>query len=194
MNEHIIPVSEISSKLASLPANPPKKHKSDSKRHLLIAGAAALVVLAAVGATWWASAARSTVHYVTAPVTRGIVARAVTATGTVNPELTIIVGAAVSGIIQELYCDYNTQVKKGQVCAKLDPRPYQTVVDQNKADLAVAKAQLEKDKANEAYTRLALARYATLIQTHATSQDIYDNARNAYDQAVAQIAYDEATI
>lgn len=194
MNEHIIPVSEISSKLASLPANPPKKHESDSKRHLLIAGAAALVVLAAVGATWWASAARSTVHYVTAPVTRGIVARAVTATGTVNPELTIIVGAAVSGIIQELYCDYNTQVKKGQVCAKLDPRPYQTVVDQNKADLAVAKAQLEKDKANEAYTRLALARYATLIQTHATSQDIYDNARNAYDQAVAQIAYDEATI
>ena len=119
MNEHIIPVSEISSKLASLPANPPKKHELDSKRHLLIAGAAALVVLAAVGATWWASAARSTVHYVTAPVTRGIVARAVTATGTVNPELTIIVGAAVSGIIQELYCDYNTQVKKGQVCAKI---------------------------------------------------------------------------
>jgi HlyD family secretion protein len=93
-----------------------------------------------------------------------------------------------------LYCDYNTQVKKGQVCAKLDPRPYQTVVDQNKADLAVAKAQLEKDKANAAYTKLAFERYANLIQTHATSQDIYDNAKNSHDQAVAQIAYDEATI
>jgi HlyD family secretion protein len=194
MNEHVIPASEISLKLASSPANSPTKRQPIFRKRWLIAGAAALAVLAVVGATWWTSTARGTIRYVTAPVTRGIVARAVTATGTVNPELTIIVGAAVSGIIQELYCDYNTQVKKGQVCAKLDPRPYQTVVDQNKADLAVAKAQLEKDKANEAYTRLALARYATLIQTHATSQDIYDNAKNAYDQSVAQIAYDEATI
>ena len=56
------------------------------------------------------------------------------------------------------------------------------------------KPQLEKDKANLAYTKLALARYANLLQTHAVSQDSYDNARNAYDQAVAQIAYDEATI
>ncbi|MGO8911083.1 MAG: efflux RND transporter periplasmic adaptor subunit [Bradyrhizobium sp.] len=137
---------------------------------------------------------RGGIHYVTAQVAKGAVTRAVTSTGTVNPELTIIVGAAVSGIIQELFCDYNTQVKKGQVCAQIDPRPYQTVVDQNKADLAVAKAQLEKDKANEAYTKLALDRYTNLIQTHAVSQDVFDNAKNAYDQAVAQIAYDEATI
>ena len=70
--------------------------------------------------------------------------------------LTIIVGTYVSGVIQELYCDYNTQVKKGQVCAKIDPRPYQTVVDQDKANLAVAKAQLEKDKASLAYAKLNL--------------------------------------
>jgi HlyD family secretion protein len=131
---------------------------------------------------------------VTAPVAKGAVTRAVTATGTVNPELTIIVGAAVSGVIQDLFCDYNTQVKKGQVCAKIDPRPYQSVVDQNKADLAVAKAQLEKDKANETYTKLALGRNANLIESHAVSQDAFDNARNAHDQALAQIAFDEATI
>ncbi len=52
-------------------------------------------------------------HYSTTPVTRGTVARSVTATGTVNPVLTIIVGTYVSGVIQELYCDYNTKVKKG---------------------------------------------------------------------------------
>jgi HlyD family secretion protein len=195
MNEHAIPASQTSSKLAPFSASPPTGREPASKRHWPIAGAAALAVLAVVGAAWWwTSGAGTGIHYLTTPVTRGVVARAVTSTGTVNPELTIIVGAAVSGIIQDLYCDFNTQVKKGQVCARLDPRPYQTVVDQNKADLAVAKAQLEKDKANEAYTRLALARYATLIQTHATSQDVYDNAKNAYDQAVAQIAYDEATI
>ena len=120
--------------------------------------------------------------------------RTVTATGTVNPELTIIVCAAVSGIIQQLYCDYNTPVKKGQVCARIDPRPYQSVVDQNKASLAVAKAQLEKDKANLTYATLALGRAATLLPTRAVSQDAYDSAKSTYDQAVAQITFDEATI
>ena len=194
MNEHAIPASGTSSKVPPFAANPPIKRETASRRHWLIAGAASLVVIAVVGATWWALSERSGIHYVTAEVTKGAVTRAVTATGTVNPELTIIVGAAVSGIIQELSCDYNTQVKKGQVCAQIDPRPYQTVVDQNKAELAVAKAQLEKDKANEAYTLLALNRYTNLIQTHAVSQDIFDNAKNAHDQAVAQIAFDEATI
>jgi HlyD family secretion protein len=58
----------------------------------------------------------------------------------------------------------------------------------------VANAQLEKDKASEIYTKLALDRYANLIQTHAVSQDVFDNAKNAHDQALAQIAFDEATI
>ena len=120
--------------------------------------------------------------------------RSVTATGTVNPELTIIVGTYVSGVIQELLCDYNTQVKKGQVCAKIDPRPYQSVVDQNRANLEVAKAQLEKDQANLTYGRLALGRQATLLPTHAVSQDAYDSAKSTYDQALAQITFDEATI
>jgi HlyD family secretion protein len=160
----------------------------------LVGGLASLLVFAIVAATWWAFSERRAINYVTAQVASGGVTRTVTATGTVNPELTIIVGAAVSGIIQELYCDYNTQVKKGQVCAKIDPRPYQTVVDQNKANLVVAKAQLEKDKANLTYTKLAFDRAATLVQTHAVSQDAYDNAKSAYDQALAQIEFDQATI
>jgi HlyD family secretion protein len=137
---------------------------------------------------------RTSVRYVTVPVAKGAVIRTVTATGTVNPELTIIVGAAVSGIIQELNCDYNTQVKKGQICAKIDPRPYQSVVDQNRANLAVAKAQLTKDKASLTYAQLALGRDANLLPSHAISQDAYDNAKSTNDQALAQIAFDEATI
>jgi HlyD family secretion protein len=118
----------------------------------------------------------------------------VTTTGAVNPELTIIVGTYVSGVIQQLYCDYNTQVKKGQVCAKIDPRPYQTVVDQNKANLAVAKAQLEKDKASLAYTKISYERSARLVQTNAISRDAFDSAKSTYQQAQAQITFDEATI
>jgi len=184
----------IPGKLVPASAIPSLKEITGFRRHWLIAGVASVIAVAIAGTTWWALTAHSPVHYVTAQVARGAVTRAVTATGTVNPELTIIVGAAVSGVIQELSCDYNTQVKKGQVCATIDPRPYQTVVDQNKANLAVAKATLEKDKANLAYTKIAVDRYANLLQTHAVSQDAFDNAKNAYDQAVAQIAYDEATI
>ena len=134
--------SEISSKLVPFPVIPSTKEKDrpNSRRIWLIAGLASLLIVAIAAGTWWGFANRNTVHYVTAPVALGTVTRTVTATGTVNPELTIIVGAAVSGVIQNLYCDYNTQVKKGQVCARIDPRPYQSVVDQNKAELAIAKA------------------------------------------------------
>lgn len=162
----------------------------------LAGGLLSLAVLAAVIAIWWwfAAGTGGTVQYSTQPVTRGDVTRAVIATGTVNPVLTIIVGTYVSGVIQEIHCDYNTQVKKGQVCAKIDPRPYQTVVDQNAANLAMAKAQLIKDKANLAYAQLAYERNLRLAQTNAISKDTLDISKNALDQAQAQIGLNEASI
>ena len=98
----------------------------------LVATATAVVGLLA----WWHFGKKPTVAYTTETVGRGAVTRTVTATGTVNPELTIIVGSYVSGVIQQLSCDYNTQVKAGQVCAKIDPRPYQATLDQYSGQLA----------------------------------------------------------
>jgi HlyD family secretion protein len=160
----------------------------------LIAGATALVLFATGIIAWWLSTSSGTVHYTTASVTRGAVTRTVTATGTVNPVLTIIVGTYVSGVIQNLECDYNTQVKQGQTCAKIDPRPYQTVVDQNKANLAEAKAQLQKDKAALVYAKLNFDRFDRLGQTSAISKDSVDNAKGTYDQALAQVDLDQAVI
>lgn len=159
-----------------------------------VVGLLVLVLLAGAAATWWAMQGAANVSYTTAPVTRGTVARTVTATGTVNPVLTIIVGTYVSGVIQKLQCDYNTQVKQGQICAKIDPRPYQTVVDQARANLAEARAQLEKDKAGLAYAKTTYERQARLAETHAVSKDAADNAKNVYDQAQAQIDLDQAII
>ncbi len=173
------------------PAPAPKR--AINPRWLIGAVAALLLVAAAVG-VWWSVGSGTAVHYATSPVTKGPIARSVSATGTVNPELTIIVGTYVSGVIQELTCDYNTQVKRGQICAKIDGRPYQSIVDQAKANLAVARAQLEKDKASLAYAKVTLERLATLVKTSAVSKDAYDNAQNMYDQALAQITFDEATI
>jgi HlyD family secretion protein len=160
-----------------------------------VGGLLSLLLLAAVATMfWWISRGHAGVQYSTVPVTRGPIVRTVTATGTVNPVLTIIVGSSVSGVIQELYCDYNTEVKQGQICAKIDPRAYQSLVDQNKANLAVARAQLAKDKANLAYMQRNYERNAQLGKTQAVSQDAVDNAKSGYDQAQAQVEYDQATI
>lgn len=159
-----------------------------------ITAAALLLALGGAGAMWQSRRGTQSVRYETVPATRGIVERTSTATGTVNPELTIIVGSYVSGVVQTLYCDYNTQVKAGQVCAKIDPRPFQTLVSQAKANLSVARAQLEKDKANVVYTKLSETRNRQLALTHSVSQDAADQAKNALDQAEAQVELDQAAI
>lgn len=163
------------------------------RRWRIVAGV--LVVTAVVAAMfWWTMRGDTSVRYTVLPVTRGAVTRAVTATGTVNPVLTIIVGSYVSGVIQQLFCDYNTPVKQGQVCAKIDPRPYQTVVDQDQANLAVAQAQLEKDKANVAYAQVNYQRNKQLAAKEYVSQDVADVAKSQLDQGVAQVELDQATI
>ena len=172
----------------------PTPAKPRSGGRWLIAGLLVLVLIATAGATWWYAGSSGTVRYTSAAVTRGSVTRAVTATGTVNPVLTIIVGTYVSGVVQDVTCDYNTEVKKGQICAKIDPRPYQSVVNQNKANLDVAKAQLEKDTATLTYARQIYDRNVRLAATNAISKDALDNAKSGLDQARAQVGVDRATI
>ena len=98
------------------------------------------------------------------------------------------------GTILSLSCDYNTKVHKGQLCAKIDPRPYQVVVDQNAADLAVAKAQLVKDQANLVYTEVTQKRNDALLRENAISRQVDDAARDANKQALALDALDAAAV
>ncbi|HWK94160.1 MAG TPA: efflux RND transporter periplasmic adaptor subunit [Pseudolabrys sp.] len=188
--------SDAPASVALMPkaAPPPQPGTPPHRSRVWLIGGAILLVLVAALVVWQWPGADTEAHYTTQVVTRGDVTRTVTATGTVNPVLTIIVGSYVSGVIKEIQCDYNTEVKVGQVCARIDPAPYQTVVDQNVANLAVARAQLEKDKANLAYAQLNYDRNARLAQSNAVSKDVLDNARNALDQATAQIGVDQATI
>jgi len=163
-------------------------------RRRLVFGAVIVLLLAALGVTWWSTRTGEAVRYVTTPVTQGTISRSVTATGTVNPVLTIIVGTYVSGVIQDVSCDYNTEVKKGQLCAKIDPRPYQSIVDQNNAVLATARAQLVKDEASLAYNKIAYDRDLVLLKRGIVSEDTLDSAKSAYDQSQAQVGLDQATI
>lgn len=133
-------------------------------------------------------------RYITAAVTRGAIVRSVIATGTVNPVTTVQVGSYVSGPIQAIYSDFNSLVKAGQLIAKIDPRPFQVKVDEAKAALDNARAQLLKDQADMAYKKLTYQRNARLLKAEAISQDTLDSAESAYRQAVAQVALDRANI
>jgi HlyD family secretion protein len=159
----------------------------------MIAGLGAAVLVVVIAIVWFALRAPP-IRYVTAPVTRGDVTTTISASGTVNPVITVQVGTYVSGTIASLTCDYNTVVHKGQLCAKIDPAPYQIVVDEDQADLATAKAQLVKDQANAVYTKLASDRAALLFKENSGSRDAADAALDAYNQAAAQVVLDAATV
>lgn len=159
-----------------------------------VALAVALLAAALGGAYLWTRAARPAVRYTTAIVGRGTVAQAVLATGAVNPVTTIQVGTYVSGVIQAIGCDFNTRVTAGQLCARIDPRPYQSAVDQAAAALATARAQLQKDRANLDYAALIDARNRGLLARGIVSQETADTSHNALLQARAQLAYDGAEV
>jgi HlyD family secretion protein len=157
-------------------------------------GIGAVVILAGLAVAWRLLRAEAPVHFVTATVTRGDITKAVTASGTVNPQTTVQVGSYVSGSIQEVLCDFNTRVKKGQLCARIDPRPYQSTVDQDRANVQAAQAQLEKDQSNLTLQQGNYNRSKALFDQQLLSQDQDDAAKAAYDQAVAQVQVDQAAV
>ena len=176
------------------PLTPPLARLDHKGRRWPLIGAGIVVLLAAAGAYYLLSGGEAPMRYVTAPVSRGAVARSITASGTVNPVNTIQVGSYVSGVIQTLHCDFNTAVKAGELCAKIDPRPFQSVVDQANANLKSAEAQLGKDQAALVYAKTAAERNARLVEQGIVSRDIAESSKAAYDQARAEVALDQATI
>jgi HlyD family secretion protein len=161
-------------------------------RWLLVSGV--IVVVLGAGLAWRLLDKPAPPKYLTAAAAKGDVVRTVVTTGSVNPVVTVQVGSYVSGPIKAIYCDYNTKVKAGQLCAKIDPRNYQVALDQAKANLANARAQLVKDQASLAYAKTNYERDRGLVARGIVSQEQLDADKSAYEQALAQIKLDQATI
>lgn len=152
------------------------------------------VLLVLGGGYWFWSGDTVATRYVTASVGMGDIQTSIVTTGTINPVATVTVGTYVSGPIKEIFCDYNTQVKAGQLCAKIDPRNYEAAVQQDRAALGTAEAQLKKDEAALAYAKVNHERDRRLLLEGIVSQDEVDSDLSAWRQAEAQVELDRSAI
>src|SRR6185295_19281396 len=129
------------------------------KRRTPIGIVVLLAAVVAVAAFLWGDKASAS-DYITAKVERGNVEVTVSATGTVQAVVTVQVGSQVSGTVSWLGADFNSQVKKGQIVARLDPAIFQAQVDNSRASVANAEAaitaaqtEINNQKANEQAAR-----------------------------------------
>jgi HlyD family secretion protein len=160
-----------------------------------IAGGALLIVaLSAAGYAYFNGALRTPVKYKTLKVERGSITRAVTATGTINPIQTVQVGSQVSGIIRNLYVDFNSEVKEGQLVARIDPAPFQTRVAEMEANVQNMKGNLARAAADLAQRKLDLDRAKSLYEQDLIAKADFDNARTAHQTSLAGIQIGEAQV
>jgi len=112
-----------------------------NNKQLIVTAIGVVLVGGSGGYFLWGRRASSE-EWITAKVERGAIRNTVSATGTLQAVTTVQVGTQVSGTISELYADFNTVVKKGQVVAKLDPRVYEAQLASQRANLEQARANL----------------------------------------------------
>jgi len=108
-------------------------------RRAIVTIAVILAVVALASRAFLAKESTAT-KYRTEAASRGALVAEVTATGTVNPVTTVQVGTYVSGPIQAIYADFNSRVTKGQLVAKIDPRPFELRVQEAEATRARSRA------------------------------------------------------
>lgn len=139
-------------------------------------GVAAVVVLAVVAFLFSGGKKKGEISFETAQVATANIQNSVTATGSIEPVTEVTVGTQVSGIINKIYVDYNSEVKKGQVIAELDKTNLMSELTTAKANLTSAQNTLNYEKAN--YNR-----YKTLYDKGLVSADDFESARLSYQKA-----------
>ncbi|MDD7706027.1 MAG: efflux RND transporter periplasmic adaptor subunit [Bacteroidales bacterium] len=161
------------------------KSKKISTIWILVGGCFAIAVVA-----WLLSGNKKDeqVGFVTEEVAPANIQNSITATGSVEPVDTVAVGTQVSGIIDKIYVDFNSTVKKGQVLAVLDTKNLTSTLNSAKANLQSAQANLQSANAALGYQRANYNRYKALYQKGLVSANDFESARLSYRQAEEQVA------
>src|SRR5262249_8571247 len=195
-------------------------HSSAMKRRLVVVLVLTISAIVAT-AVWFQTQGRSAIpKYRLATVEKGALTATVSTTGTLNAVITVQVGSHVSGQIKELVADFNSQVKKDQLIARIDPDIFQAKVNQAQADLESAdatvlnqEALVERTRADVENARAALAggkaqtakaevavldakrdlvRKTELLKKALIAQSDRDTSQATHDSAVAQLEANRA--
>ncbi|MDA8254688.1 MAG: efflux RND transporter periplasmic adaptor subunit [Betaproteobacteria bacterium] len=164
---------------------------------------ASILVLGLGGYAAWRAWDRAgdSPKYKLAKAESGPLTAAVSATGTLNPVVSVQVGSQVSGQIKEILVDFNSPVKSGQLIARLDPETYEHRVRQAQADVDAARAgqgvqqaEVARARANLSNAQRDYERKKTLVEKNFISPAERDTAQNTLDAARAALASAEAQV
>jgi len=159
------------------------KKKKIKRVTVLVVLVAALVA----GYTIHTHKKNNVLKYKTEKVTRGDIVEAIIANGTVNAVTTVSVGTQVSGTIKEIYVDYNSPVRKNQILAQIDPSVLQAQYDQQKANLAAAKANVARMEAQLLDAKRTMERNRELYSKGFIARSEKETAETNYEAALAQL-------
>lgn len=154
---------------------------------------AAIIIIILIG-TYFLSKKESAAGYNTAAAETGNIRQTITASGYINPLSTVIIGTQVSGTIKEIYVDYNSEVKKDQLLALIDPDIFKATVAQKQAALDIAKAQVNVQENDIVYYKKTLNRIEKLNSAKYSTEKELESAQRDYDNAVAQLKLQQAQV
>lgn len=160
------------------------KTKKISSVWIIVSVIVAIAILA-----WLLSGKKkdTTINFTTEAVAPTNIENSVTATGTIEAVKTVTVGTQVSGIINKLFVDYNSVVKKGQVIAELDKQNLQSQLNSAKAQLSQAQANLLSAQSDLAYQKANYQRNKTLYNKGLISANDYEQSRLSWQTANATV-------
>lgn len=151
------------------------------KKKLIYIGSAVIVLVAGFLVYKSLSKPKASVSIETAKIERGTISNTVTATGTLEAVKTVEVGTQVSGVIEKIFADYNSVVKKGQLLAQLDETPLIAQLEQSKASVDQAEAQVK-------YQKATYERYKALLAKKLIAQADFDQAEYNYNNALGSLS------
>lgn len=167
------------------------KIKSMCLKKRVIIPLAAILAISAIGIM---QVQTHKVNYRTYKLEKCTITDVVEASGTINPVNTVSVGSTVSGLMKEIFVDYNSEVKKGQLLAQIDPANFQAAVDQNLAQINNAEANLAKLNAQMVYAQKTYNRYKNLYAKNFIARSELDQAESDYLAQKAAVGAQRASI
>lgn len=155
-----------------------------------------MLALAIAGAVVWQQSRKAdeAPRFRTVKVERGPITATVSATGTLNPVTSVQVGTQVSGQIKELFVDFNSVVKKGQLVARIDPETFEYRVRQAQADTEAARSALGRAQVSLINVQRELNRTKELVARNFVSPAELDARQSAFDLAQADVRNAQAVV